>query len=546
MRTQCASFTEMIEKLCDMQSAIRQDAINYGKDMYYLQENADLLDEKKVDEVVAKSIDESEQQFDFTGRIEVFKKAADRSRVWFHSTEQINQLVRLFDEEVGQRRRVMTAQKLELPVLSACHKFFVAPTSNCKPPYGIYSEKYHSKLPPDKRLIFIGLDSSAWQTRLSVFHEIGHFIGIRKREDRLTKTFIPLVIQGLIQSIKYDMRRNFCFMPRNDHIRISFDNNILPKRSIEERQKLFTLLRTFEINLTAMVSEGVSSTFRSIPQLLHGQGYTTESIIDDEPVVRLQVAKTMGFLQYIRTEVLSVLYSALDKSHWSSDDDLKELIYSKCFSDAVDRRQKEIECALEKGKIPHWYTACEDQIEEAIADVFMMKMSNIPIKKYIGFLPDVYDVSYGRKNIRASYDVSMPPRFLGICMAANAKPEDFHRWYDFVVERIPFSCRAKRNLEMRTFLYKSYMEEKHHMNSQGELGKIHPGRENLYRYIEEIWNDEDYVDFCTKHEAFLSKLRKELCSPNLSLWRYFHWKPVTYESKSEISMPEETTSYLGT
>lgn len=498
-----ATLLRTFKSTAEEADSIKSEAIKY----------AEFLGDKS-----RKISNDQEKLFDFDNRLKRSKVASLVSSRFRSLNCILNQLAQRFEEDIVMERRKgrQTSTANEIPLLPAHHRFFVAPHKGKDPDdAGVFSEVYHEELPPDSRLIYIGVDQSVCHSALSVLHEMGHFIGIRMRRTRLENFFLPMIAHGFCFDLYYDVC-DMCSCGEQidgyltDYVK---EGLIYPEyldvvnETMHEAAKLRDKLEKYF----------AAHVIQELDKLLFD---------DDEPITldendpylllkRQRVSSIMGFFQSVRGVVLEHLSRFVEQELTAE--------HSELLCIALSRHKQEIDFAIKSGDVPTWYRFREEQFEEAIADVFMMRISRASIPRFLDNLIYQYQVTYKTDSVTLANGLLLP-RAIGICRAANATAKSFSRWYDPIVKLLPFFTRAKARYELRQRLSICYYE--------AQSGRYSRSFDIIYRYIDRIWKDEDYDKFYKNNKSELRRLRRLICTSKPLLHLLYWLWPTTKTKKN--------------
>lgn len=456
----------------------------------------------------------------------------------------LNTLIKRFDGEVIQVRREQQGNVLGLDMPNAQHLCFIAPHKTKRT--GIFSEMYNDHLPPDKRLIYIGLDHSIWRTAISVLHEVGHFIGIRKRVEERVECFIRLITHALSFHIFNDFCATLAGKSTMGSLIVNYYNQgDVPSAASSDAELVNEYIQnTFKPGLEARLRQDVKTRIGAIKETLSPKG----SNYDDRSFVeRIDIATVMGYFRYIRPIIMGSLVDYLNETldHIKENEKLINVNALDKLQDVIRDRYDETNTYYLSGKIPPWYQTREEQLEETIADIFMMKISGVSISDFLENIIYQYQLTTGTKNVSLSIGTLLP-RVISVCMAMNASESDFSRWYDHILDFLPFDFAIKCRYETRMRLYKCYVNAK-------ETGSISDSYKILIDYSKSIWEQPQtstdspeqeplpsYDKFLIDNNTLIEQIRKLLCRKRL-YFKILYWLIPTLHEENE--MGEEFKAY---
>lgn len=422
----------------------------------------------------------------------------------------VNSLAEKFDVVVNNRRGRMK-KKDNVPIVEAKHRFFLAPYKTYSDSItGIYSHKYHEQLPPDKRLIYIRVDKSICRSAISVLHEMGHYIGIRQRRRRMIEFFIP-VVSYTVCFVLYD---NICCQysgvkPNSELTMNRIAHGDVPQSNVANVLAAGDYLYEIDAELTEYIKNYVLNQINSLQEVINKYD-NANADPETQYLLREAKATVMGFFKSIRETILLGLQAYL--SQMDTDNEKVTPFHDQLINAIIDIKG-EISKALQDGDVPIWYKTREEQFEEAIADVFMMRISGISVREFLDNLVYQYQTTYRSKNVSLTNPLLLT-RAVGISLAAKAKAKDFSHWYDRLLEVIPFSFSAKEAVSIRRKLYNCYYEAK--------AGQYSKSFALIFDYMKEIWKDNDYTTFCETNKKELTRVRRKLCARK-RLLRVLYW-----------------------
>ncbi len=415
----------------------------------------------------------------------------------------LNELAKKFDEHTNELRKKEAADK-KTYYLEARHTF-IAIRKDKKGANPVTAHMYFAELPPDKRIIRIEIDKHLhWVSTplISTLHEMGHFLGPRHRENRYTLYLPKLVINAFFEQI---YQRTCCAFTGMD-VDYGVYNFIGP---------LFpTDVRNFSNQVISVLNNAQKGVYRHFRYMCaqSDKSIQTESgkaEIASDLAKKKNVELSKKYLAKARSIMLANLQQL------TKDPDKFFQVFIKPEIDKLPNRDKNPEELLKESlakvaenlhkdlkadQIPGWYKTCENELEEPVADIFLLKASGISFKKYVKHILRLYQCAnenneHGEKhgppssamtelrNVIQKDDKVI--RFIGIAWARKEPETVFQNWYDGVIRFLPIRFKSRQRYEARCLLSKIYHQE---------LKDATPHHRLVYRYIQEIWQDERYQD----------------------------------------------------
>lgn len=449
----------------------------------------------------------------------------------------LNTLIEQFDEEVIAVRREQQGYDFDLDMPHAQHRCFVAPHKSKRT--GIFSEMYNDHLPPDKRLIYIGLDYSIWRTAIGVLHEVGHFIGIRKRVGERIECFIKLIAHTLSFLIFNDYCANLAGKSTMGSLIINYYNQgDVPSEALPDAKLVNKyIVGHFKPGLETRLQRDIKTTIDEIKKTLSPKGKDYNNLTFME---RVDIATVMGYFRYIRPIIMNSLVGYLE-------DTLKEIKGRKELAnvttldklvEVIRDRCTEVNNCYQSGKIPPWYQTKEEQLEETIADIFMMRISGVSVSDFLENIIYQYQLASGTKDVSLT-NGTLLPRIISVCMAMNATDSDFSRWYDRILDIIPFDFAIKRRYETRMRLHKCYNDAK-------KTDNLSDSYRILIEYSKSIWERRQtgaeaseretlpsYEKFLRDNKPLIKQIRNLLCRKRL-FFKILYWLIPTLHEENEL------------
>lgn len=414
----------------------------------------------------------------------------------------VNSLAVEFDKVVnGRRKKLINEQGKEMPYVEAKHRFFIAPYKTHQHYItGIYSHKYHEQLPPDKRLIYIRADDSICRSAISVLHEMGHYIGIRQRRRRMKEFFIPVIAHTICSVLFDNICCQYAGIKQNSELTIDrLARGDVPRNKMANALAADNYLCEMETVISNYLRDYVLDCLNEKQEVIN-KFNSDNADAETKYLLREATATVMGFFKSIRETMLLGMQDCLSQI---DIDDRKVDSFRDQLKKAIKDIADEIGTSLENGDVPIWYKTREEQFEEAIADVFMMKTSGISVREFLDNLIYQYQTTYRSKSVSLTNPLLLT-RAIGIALAADAEARDFTHWYDGILENIPGSFSAKETVKIRRKLYNCYYEAK--------AGQYSKSFDLIFHYMQAIWIDNDYKTFCEKNKKELAKVRRKLCA----------------------------------
>lgn len=457
----------------------------------------------------------ADSKFHFEARKERFLYFSNRTRFFKEMNLVLSDLVHEFDSAIIMPRREAQASQLGIVMPNAEHLCFIAPYKSDKT--GIFSEMYFDYLPPDKRLIYIGLDKSIWRSPMVVLHEVGHFIGIRQRPEVRMRCFLELISHTLSFLILNEYRANISHQQKTEEEKLS------------EEVAIITYIRdSFKSNLYRRLEQAIKAHRDDKRASLHsrGVGYDDLSLFEKN-----DVASILGYFRFIRPIIIHSLIEILDNSlqHLKEEHNLSELSTFGALEEAIRAKYNELDENWRRGTIPDWYQTREEQLEETIADIFMMKISGASVSDFIESIIYQYQIKTGARSISLT-NGSLMPRIIAVCKAMDATEKDFSRKYDRFMKYLPYDLPIVCRYQTRMNIRKCYVE----FLSTSDVSDTY---KLITRYAKSIWksglksgNDEtdlSYDGFISSHKELIDQIRKMLCRPRPLLNLLYKRMPVS-------------------
>lgn len=431
-----------------------------------------------------------------------------------------NQLAQGFDARATELRREKLINNSQY--LPSHHVFLITPQNDdIEKPTSITARMYHSALPPDERLIQIKVGSNALCQRplLTILHEMGHFLGPRLREERYLNVIRPLVMNAFFQRIFQNTLFVFSGWDENDG-KCNFVNEpiIAPDIQIFARQAnaiLDQAMPEISKHFYKMCDISTNELLKEWRKNGGGEAKTRQD--------KLYAALDQKFLYSIKGVILGNLRKLVQNPSIFVEHSLMPYIQladlpntitiedmKTYLSHGVEKTAQEIGTG-KYTKTPAWYTDCEKELEEPVADIFMLKVSGISTRTYISHLLQLYrSMDQYRVRKQEEYDIATllledisknenASRIIGIVLARNESADCFDRWYDGIVKHIPWDCKIRQLYRARMCLQKMYLN-----------ACICPTEHQqwVYNYIRNVWEDNRYEDVIdqAKH-VFVQKQR---------------------------------------
>lgn len=463
----------------------------------------------------------ADQKFNFKDRKQRFITYSNQIRFFRKMNLVLNELVVEFDNAIIEKRRSRQASQLGIVAPKPEHLCFIAPYKSDNKA-GVFSEMYLDYLPPDKRLIYIGLDNSIWRSAMVVLHEIGHFIGIRQRLEVRMKAFLSLISHALSHLIFNDYR-----------LYVHCCQKAAEETNSDEKVVIPYIRDSFKNVLFSRLEQDIIA-YREIKQAsLHSGSVDYDDLSFLE---KNDTASILGYFRFIRPIVIHSLTKILGNclEHLKEEQVLSELSTFGALENAIRKRYDELNEHWRRGTIPDWYQTREEQLEETIADIFMMKISGASVSDFVESIIYQYQIKTGARRISLA-NGSLMPRIIAVCMAMGATTKDFSRKFDRFMKYLPYDLPVVCRYKTRMNIQKCYTEFII-TSDVSDTYKI------VTDYAKSIWTsdstngneeqDLSYDRFITEHKKLVDRVRKILCRRRPLLKILYKRMPI---SRSESS-----------
>lgn len=489
-----------------------------------------------------------DQEFQFAEYIKLSEYHAYHHPAWAYMNQQLNLLAQKWDDTL-YKNRVNKLNKLlaPYPPLHPRHSFLLVPSKRAASASAVHYDKY---MPPDHRLIAISIRDISYQSLACIYHEMGHFIGFRNRQDRLFQYFIPILVDTILTLIFEMTCRSYI-----RETPVSSKDILTYSRYSEDKEY------NSDVRAYARQVIGILQAIRSDLQQCILDAYAAESErffheltkSKNSESKQLGISVKMGFFASIRIPMVrcieSVLTSSDNQQRWKQ---VAEKLIASIPTTAIKHNcslthaiQEQL-CAsintiasetketFSLHSLPSWYLECEQFMEEPAADVFMLKMTGASCKEYIDLVVRQLQNVIGSYSVdRMRIAINKPvihQRVLSIAMALHAQHSDFigSENQEIEISGVPDPDAIHQQNAAKEQLWSMYQcalnLSSQHSHSNNDF--FDPTR-YLFKYVDELWHDNRYNVFCNENEDLLSTIL--YCARDTSQWVKNHeaWEKLS-------------------
>ncbi len=472
----------------------------------------------------AEKYNRKDSTFDFSESFAESRKYAERNPAFAYLTIKLNQLAELWDATLVESRLNNSKDK---DIVMPRHRFLFVHNARYemnKPKASLYCKN----LPPDKRLICIQVTRKKPYNLLCILHEMGHFIGWRKRDTRLDTYMIPMIAEAIcLQLYEYACReltdvssdydaRIGCIL----HLEPHYANHI---RS--ESSKILMALRKIQ----STIKEELRKCYNISKKI-----YIEECNKNGELEIEEAKGVKSAFFSCIQALLLDTIYNMLTDKCF-----IEKCIIQATFDETdVDKGKLQnclrkafvkLEHDIESGK-PLWYDEFEKRLEEPAADVFMIKMSGINIRQYIDLitvqLQELFiDKEYSEDRLYTTLALPVNTvRVISICLSFNAQEKDFLYSTDWIFKKCGFRTKTLERICLREQLYAMYKVAIELRKNADENDFFDPTH-FVVDYVNELLIDPRY----NKEDKYpyLEKMR-QITKQTMSIWNSWFGSIIAY------------------
>lgn len=456
---------------------------------------------------------ENNSDFPFANLIECSRSFACRHPYLAYLNKQLNLLAREWDSTLWENRKVKG--ELSIPLLTPRHSFLLVPSKQSS---SASAKLYNKTMPPDHRLVAISVPGVTRQLLACIYHEMGHFIGYRNRQARLADYFIPILIDKIL-TLVYEMtcRRYSGGVPVPS-------KHIVTYTRYSEDMEYNINVRTYAqqmIQCLQSIRKDILSCINKEYQELTDSFVSTafaSTVVEEQ---QLAISIKMGFFASIHGLMIRVLVNVL-----SNVENLQrwEAIVAKTLSGQVSQSKTDIwqhiteainsintELAenIEAFSLPLWYEECEQYLEEPAADIFMLKMIGFSCKEYIDLIIEQLQNVIGSTSIerieRALNKPVIHQRVISVALALDAQSSDFVDSESSPISRNNAEYQQRRAAQKR-LLSMYQCARKLSELPEAVDGDFFDPTPYLFKYVNDLWHDQRYSDFCQSHRSLLETI----------------------------------------
>lgn len=420
-------------------------------------------------------------------------------------TIKLNQLAEQWDEVLLSSR---DARAKGGEVVKPEHTFLFSPLhSSLVTPEAML---YCKNLPPDRRMIKIKINTKEKYALLCALHEMGHFIGYRKRADRLRLYFIPMITDAICEQLYEYACSSFLGVDLNSNVRMGL--------VYYTEKKYADHIRSFACSIISGIRNIHKCLFSEINNRYeqYSEDYLRECKISEDEMEKLEGNGARdAFFSCVEAILLVVLSDVLSNkvliAKYSSEivsEERDETVAEK-YKPHIQKAFEQLEQDVNENK-PFWFEEYEKRLEEPAADIFMIKMSGITPKEYISLityqlqLMVVSDISYKDQLSSLLGQPENYVRFLSVCAAAGATKQDFLPLTDAFFKHFPIVNKRIQRIHLREQLWEMYCSALKLKNApDGEDDFFDPTRYS-FEYVSDLFSDHRYNSMVSK-EKLLTK-----------------------------------------
>lgn len=453
--------------------------------------------------------------FDFDSQLKESEEYAKNSPKFTYMTIKLNQLAGIWDTVLAKSRK---QNKGTEDIVKPSHKFIFIPSTHKrrnKPEASLYCKN----LPPDNRLISIRIAASKNRSLLCILHEMGHFIGWRKRNDRLNQYMISMMAEAICLQVYEYACRELTGITSDDQTRIGCIYHVEQHYTSDIRNDSSEIIIALRKSLKD-VEHGLQKRFNQFKAIYIDESRRGDGIEIDE-------AKGVegAFFSSIQAIMLEAIYDM------TADESFIEHI-AEAIPNKERKKNEKLKSCLRSAftklradvtmKKPLWFDEFEKRLEEPAADIFMIKMSGISIKQYIKLitiqLQELFaEIDYSEDQLYATLALPVNTvRFISVCMACNANEKDFRCSTDWFFKLLPFHTKALERIRLRKQLYEMYKSGVELRKSPDDLDFFDPTH-HVVEYVSKLYDDDRYNEAKGEYKEYIQKM-KRIVRQSISIW----------------------------
>lgn len=423
--------------------------------------------------------------------------------------KRLNCLAHEWDSTLLENRKGKDQTSTEL--LKPSHCFLLVPNKHIA---SASAKLYDKAMPPDHRLVAISISGVTQQSLACIYHEMGHFIGFRNRQARLTDYFIPVLIDKLLTLI-YEMtcRHHISGVPAQS-------KHIASYTRYSEDQEYNINVRSYASQMIRCLQAIRKDMLYRVTKEYQAFTNTLPNCTKEEKQLALSVK--MGYFASVHGLMTRTLVKVLsckeNLQRWN------ELISQRLagqespyandqwlhISTAITIVVAELNECIKTYTLPLWYEECEQYLEEPAADVFMLKMIGFSCQEYIELIIKQLQNVIGSTSIerieRAIDKPSIHQRVIGIAMALNAQSSDFVN-VGRPDGKIDDAEYQQKRAAQKRLLSMYQCARKISELPEAAVGDFFDPTPYLFKYVDELWHDQRYAEFAQKHKMLLDSVR---------------------------------------
>lgn len=461
-----------------------------------------------------------------------------RSTKYKNTILHLNDLVADWDDYL-KIRRTERGWNLE-----PWHRFFISDCTISNE--WLYTTKYAAGMPPDRRVIHIGIDRALYhkETYIRIMHEVGHFVGFRNRSRRYGMYFLKLLGGVLCKQIGQEICKeffgfsysvkdiDFLFEDRSSYANQQFTRSV--REALDQSHEFLTQLIH---ECCSRYEQQWIDAVRETESIYKSSGGTGNIVDRQSDAVRMKYFDSMrnihahGLCDVLQSKETwcylgRKLYKAMEsKFSWHK---IYRLIKSVCMR-ICDSIENTITSTSNDVffQMPPWYLNCEKHFEEVAADLFMIwcLLGLQPTKRqfqlYVDCVlksvveiirnPDQKAVEYDDM-VNAAYDSLLPSRIFSVCSGLGLDVDA----YSCIEDKIRMYW--KRFIPIQTIniviaRVKNDLKRGHEetCNKFENCREIHTYQEDYVKritseYAEEIWSEYKRFETENKSSAILESV----------------------------------------